>query len=393
MYLVGGSVRDFLLGKSPKDYDLVTSASPGEILALFPEGLDVGRAFGVIKIPLSRISAEIAIDDDERFLEIATFRADGEYLDGRRPSEVVFGDPYSDVLRRDFTINGLLYDFKSKRILDAVGGVEDLAAKKLRTIGDARARFHEDGLRILRAIRFAARFGLSLDPTLYSGIQAERARLRKVSQERVRDELVSLFSGPGIQIGYEMLRDLELWPLILPEALGIKAELFGEWERSGIPRSEELIFSLLFSAQVGERDEAVLQSICDRMKLSKAVSHTVKKVLLELPRMSEAFRMRDAKLIRWIAEPHFPVLLDLYRLRALVEGGDFMTAEFYLGLLRDLSLEPPLGAPLLSGEDLIELGFKPSRRFSEVLREVEDERIEGRISTREDAIEFVINHF
>ncbi|RYZ70226.1 MAG: hypothetical protein EOP09_06440 [Proteobacteria bacterium] len=246
---------------------------------------------------------------------------------------------------------------------------------------------------MLRAIRFAARFGFDLDSELIRALETEKLRLKKVSQERVREELLALFSGGGLEFGFRLLRDFGIWPLILPEAQGLRSELFSEWERSKLPRSEELIFSLLFSAQAGERDEAVLQSICDRMKLSKTTAQIVKKVLVDLPRIQEVFRMRDAKLIRWVSEPHFRVLLDLHRIRVAAEGGDLMIAEFCDGLLRDLENAPPVGPPLLTGEDLIELGFKPSRRFSEVLREVEDERMEGRISSKEQAIEYAISRF
>jgi poly(A) polymerase len=212
-YLVGGAVRDFLLGVPTKDFDLATDATPDEIEELFPNAIDVGRSFGVMKIPF----------EDGSFVEVATFREDAEYNDYRHPKSVRFSGPEEDASRRDFTINGLFYDPKSRRVLDCVGGFADLQAKKIRAIGDPAARLREDALRVLRAVRFAVRFGFKIEETTWKALLENARFTRKVSAERIRDEIASMLKGRKPQDAISMLRELGIVSLWLPEVAKVKS--------------------------------------------------------------------------------------------------------------------------------------------------------------------------
>ena len=422
-YVVGGCVRDFLLGKPAKDHDIVTSASPDEICGLFPDAITVGKAFGVIKVPLRQGPAGAT-------LEIATFREDLEYEDHRHPTAVRFAGPAEDAARRDFTINALFYDPKTSRILDTVGGVEDLKSGIVRAIGEPSERFREDALRLLRAVRFTTRFGFRLEPATEQAVK-DRARLiTKVSAERIRDEVTLMLLGPGSAVSVRMLRELGLLAHVLPEVDSLArvpdspvnepggATVFAHTlrvlellERSGSPRSVPLVWAALlhgvgkgmafdrsggknfnghelFASQIAHR-------VCERMRLSRDESARVCVIVSELLKFRDVFQMREATLQRFIAQPAFAELLALHRADALASDGNLAFHEFCSARLREMEEARRKGfdARLLKGDDLVQLGLKPGPRFSEILREVEDLALERKLTTKEEALEYVLRNF
>jgi tRNA nucleotidyltransferase/poly(A) polymerase len=379
VYLVGGCVRDFILGRVPKDFDLVTDATPDEILELFPEGLDVGKKFGVIKLP--------------PFLEIATFRSDGEYVDGRHPNEVTFGDPFSDVLRRDFTVNGLLLDFKQKRILDAVGGLEDLKLGVIRAIGDPKERLNEDALRLLRAVRFSVRFQFPLEKSLREAILSSVKKLKRISNERIRDELQLIFLGANAGSGFSQLKELGILSEVLPEAEKLTEKIWKGYEREPAARNEVILWSILFSGIGRDDRDRKLQSLTDRFKLSRAIAQKIHFCLSELPKFKEVFEMRDARLLRWVREEGYVDLLELHRVFSRARDGNLMAYEFCKRLQKRTETEAQFQIKLLSGADLIDLGLEPGKRFSKILAEVEDLQFEGKLKSKREAIEFVLEHY
>lgn len=390
-YLVGGSVRDLLLRQPVKDYDLVTDADPDTLSELFPESIEVGKQFGVLKIPISRMGPSL-LGGDEEFLEIATFREDQEYLDHRRPKSVRFAGPLEDAARRDFTINGLFYDPKTRRILDCVGGMDDLKAGVIRAIGDPAERFHEDALRILRAIRFTARFGFKLDEATLKALHSEVRFTRKVSAERIRDEITLMMKGRDPEVAYELMKETGVFSLWVPEALKAKVQLFAALDLSPTPRSTALVWAALLSEIGGEDPSKALQGACDRMRLSGDDKKRVIELVVNLPRFNDVFSMRPVTLNRWVREPFFPELLQLFRAHAIARDGNQMAYQFAMRLHQD-ALSQGENPKLISGEDLIQLGFNPGPTFSEILRVVEDLAIEKRLMTKDQALEYVLKHF
>lgn len=411
VYFVGGAVRDFLLGRQPKDFDLVTDATPDEILELFPHSIEVGKKFGVIKtLHLLKKTKKIKSDDTSESLfldetkevEVATFRCDGDYHDGRRPTQVTFGDPFSDVLRRDFTINGLLFDYKQKRILDAIGGVEDLKNGLIRSIGDPLKRFDEDALRLLRAVRFAARFDFKLEDSLKSAIGASLKKCRRLSNERIREELKQIFLGEHVLRAFHLLNDLGLLREILPEYEAIPERLVKSFENEKEKRTEGLFWTILFLPIFLKTDtfnkekkefERLFQSLTDRFKLSKALSEEIYFCLTEYPKFNEVFDMREATLLRWLKEPHFPALSLYYKVLSQSKNGNLMAHQFCENLRNQFLMEQKVAQKLLTGDDLIEMGFSPSKAFSKILKEVEDLQYEGKMTTKDEAIHYVLERF
>lgn len=282
-FLVGGAVRDFLLGLPTKDYDLATDASPDEVAKLFPNAVEVGKAFGVMKIPYGEGEAT-------EWIEIATFREDSEYTDFRHPKSVRFAGPEEDAQRRDFTINGLFYDPKTRRILDCVGGFADLQAKRLRAIGDPTARLKEDALRVFRAVRFAVRFGFKIEEATWKALLENARFTRKVSAERIRDELGLMLKGRNPQDAVAMLKELGVASLWLPEALKVKPGVFKALEEDPSPRSTALVFAAALSEAGGDEPEKSLQSACDRLRLSGDEKKRVIDIVIGLPNLTMLFR-------------------------------------------------------------------------------------------------------
>jgi poly(A) polymerase len=380
-YLVGGAVRDALLGLPMKDFDLATDATPDEVEELFPNAVDVGRAFGVMKVPFG-----------DEVIEIATFREDAEYTDYRHPKSVRFAGPEEDASRRDFTINGLFYDPKTRRVLDCVGGFLDLQAKKIRAIGDPTARLKEDALRVLRAVRFAVRFGFKIEEATWRALLENARFTRKVSAERVRDELALMLKGPRPGEAIAMLRELGIVSLWFPEVAKVKPQVFTALSDDGGVRSTAIVFAAALSETGGEEPEKLIQGACDRLRLSGEDKKRVIDLVLGLPKFNHAFQMREATLRRFVLEPYFDELLQLHRAIARVNDGNLMAYRF-LRKLREEAMAGPATEKLLTGGDLVVLGFSPGPQFSDILRVVDDLTLEKKLSTKDEALEYVVKHF
>lgn len=351
-YLVGGCVRDLLLGREPMDYDVATDARPESIVELFPVGHLVGAHFGVV-----------LVKEGDEVVEVATFRSDGVYSDGRRPDSVQFeGGPEADARRRDFTINGLFLDPATDQVLDFVGGEPDLHAGVIRAIGDPRARFAEDHLRLLRAVRFAARFGFRIEPATADAIREGRVAIRAVAVERVRDELDRILTEGGDRHGVGLLIELGLLAEIVPEA----SEPY-----AGTGNMAGLLHGL---------GDAAVSRVMGRLRFSNEDIDAARETVAGRRLISELRGDRPAVWKRFLRGPHFDSSLALFR--AL--GGDAATAEWWEDRRRDAGDLFP--APLIDGSDLIAAGYPPGPAFSRALTEVESAQLEGRASTRDDAM-------
>jgi poly(A) polymerase len=413
-YVVGGSVRDFLLERPSKDHDIATSASPDELCELFPDAITVGKAFGVIKIPVA----------EKHLLEIATFREDLSYVDHRHPSAVRFSGPEEDARRRDFTINALFYDPKTARILDAVNGVADLKAGVIRAIGEPRERFREDALRLLRAARFATALGFEIEKDTAAAIRDRARLLSRVSAERVRDELTLMLTGTRPDEAIKLLSDLGLLKIVLPEIDAFKgveqSSIYHpegdvwkhtmktlRWlERQEGTRSVILSWAALlhdvgkptaFVQNAGknfnghETEGARLAAVIgERLKMSRDEIDAIVWIIENHLKFKDVFQMREATLQRFIRHDYFEELLALHRADATASDGNLAYYEFCLRRLCELRSKPERGVlRLVTGADLIALGLKPGPEFALILRAVEDLAFEGKLKTRDDALKFV----
>jgi poly(A) polymerase len=418
-YVVGGCVRDFLLGRDCKDYDIATGANPDEICELFPNGVTVGKAFGVIKVPTGI---------QPPLLEIATFREDLDYTDHRHPKGVLFSGPVQDAQRRDFTINALFYDPKTQRILDSTGGLEDLKLGILRAIGNPSERFREDALRLLRAIRFKTRFGFKIDPDTSEAIRARARLVSKVSSERIRDELTLMWQGPHPEESLKLLSEYGLLSLVLPEVEALK----GVAQIPSYHRHEDVWAHLLkMLAYMAEQSPvrsatvswaAVLhevgkpvaselnggknfnnheiesvrltEKIATRLKMSRADCDRIVAMVADHLKFRDVFQMRESTLQRLIRQEHFEELLAFHKADAGASDGNLAYYEFCANRLETLkkSLTTDI-QKLVDGKDLIQLGFLPGPEFSEILRVVEDLTLEKKLTTKEEALEYVIKNF
>jgi putative nucleotidyltransferase with HDIG domain len=412
-YLVGGCVRDLLLGREPQDYDVSTGARPDQVVCLFPQAQLVGAHFGVVLVRTD--SAEV---------EVATFRSDHAYLDGRRPAAVDFEtDPRQDVIRRDFTVNGLLMDPESGEVLDLVGGRADLDARLIRAIGDPDARFAEDHLRMLRAVRFAARLGFSLEPRTLEAIRRLREKIRLISAERIRDEIVRILTEGGARRGFELLDATGLLLEILPEVAALKGvrqprEFHPEgdvWthtlmmlEGIGNPTVTLALGVLLHDIgkpatfRVAERirfddhpavGARIAGRILTRLRFPNDAIRQVEALTADHLRFKDVTRMRESTLKRFLRLDRFEEHLELHRLDCAMSHGLLGNYEFVRRKLAELPREELKPQPLLSGHDLIAAGYAPGPPFAGMLRAVEDAQLEGQISTREDALQLVRSRF
>jgi putative nucleotidyltransferase with HDIG domain len=411
-YLVGGCVRDLLLGTTPKDFDVSTDAPPGRILELFPGSGQVGAHFGVVLVRDG--------EPDRAHVEVATFRSDHDYADGRRPSRVQFeSDPRQDVLRRDFTINGLMMDSESGEVLDFVGGRADLQARLVRAIGDAEVRFHEDHLRMLRAVRFAARLGFSIEPETLAAIRRNHAAILRVSAERVRDELVRILIEGGAHYGFELLDATGLLSDLLPEVASMKGveqppEFHPEgdvWVHTlllleklarptptlawgallhdvGKPPTFRVAERIRFDGHV-EEGLRLAHGILNRLRFSREDEEQIEALVANHMRFKDMYRMKESTLKRFLRMPKFEEHLELHRLDCLASHGRLDNYEFARRKLEELPAEQLKPKPLLTGKDLIVAGYQPGPAFSKMLAAVEDAQLEGRIRTKEEALELV----
>lgn len=430
-YLAGGCVRDLLLGIEPKDFDVATSATPDQVLQLLPDRktLMVGAHFGVVLI----------CESDGISTEVATFRQDGAYSDGRRPDAVRFSaDPREDVLRRDFTINGMLLDpdqydrtaDPAAATLDYVGGREDLAAQVIRAIGDPVLRFTEDKLRMLRAVRFAARLRFRIDSGTAAAIGQLASQISIVSPERIRDELTMILTEGGARYGFELLDELGLLPHILPEITKLHGVLQPpEYHPEGdvwihtllllekLPAgvSPTLAWGALLHdvgkpatfrapdpsnpqdrirfnghVEVGVR---IAEVLLHRLRFSNEEISQIVALVKNHMRFGDVKHMRESTLKRFLRLPGFDEHLALHRMDCLSSHGDLSLYEFAKGKYEATPIEAIQPTPLLTGRELIAAGYQPGPRFRKMLEAVEDAQLEGVLTTAEEALRFIESRF
>ena len=412
-YLVGGCVRDLLLGRQPEDFDIATDARPEEVLHLFPKAELVGAHFGVA-----------LVRDGEAHVQVATFRSDDSYLDGRHPTQVRYEDrPEEDVKRRDFTVNALMYDVQSGRVRDFVDGQRDLEARLIRTVGDPEARFAEDHLRMLRAVRFAAALRFTIHPDTFDAIRRLKSRIRRVSAERIRDEIFRILTEGGARYGFELLDESGLLEELLPEVAALKGvrqppEYHPEgdvWthtllmlERMEKPTVALALGVLLHDvgkpptfretdrirfhnhAKVGAEMAA---EICRRLRCSREITARVAALARDHLKFIDVKKMRPATLKRFLREPHFEELLELHRLDCLASHGNLENYEFCKRKLAELSEQDLRPKPLITGRDLIAAGYRPGPAFRRMLEAVETAQLEGKLDSPAAALAFVRSRF
>jgi poly(A) polymerase len=419
-YLVGGCVRDLLLDREPADYDIATSATPHEVIRIFPQTFAVGAQFGVVLVPVRRDGADG--ERDNFATEVATYRSDGAYSDGRHPDEVQFSkDARMDVQRRDFTINGLLLDPDTREVLDYVGGRDDLQRGIIRTIGEAHQRFAEDKLRMLRAVRFAARFGYSIDNQTFAAIRELAPQIHQVSHERVRDEILKMLTEGHARRAFELLDQTNLLEQVLPEIKkmqGVEQPLQYHPEGDvwihtlmlleGLPAgcSKTLALGALLHdvgkpptfriapdrirfdghAEIGTKMAA---EICHRFRLSNDDTSQVLSLVANHMRFGSVTQMKESTLKRFFRLPKFDEQLELHRLDCMSSHRDLSLYDFAQEKFHSLPAEQIRPTPLITGDDLIAAGYKPGPQFKDLLTAVEDAQLDGKIGTKEEAMQLV----
>lgn len=411
-YFAGGCVRDELRGTTPEDYDIATSARPGEVQKLFPHTQAVGAHFGVI----------LVMEHGHAF-EVATFRSDHEYIDGRRPEMVTFSTPEEDAARRDFTINGMFFDPVAGSLIDFVGGRADLAADTLRAIGDPASRFHEDKLRLLRAIRFAARFNFEIDPPTWDALRSRSADIHVVSAERIREELVKILSHPNRVRGFDLLDHSGLLREILPEVEALKGcEQPPQFHPEGDvfvhtrlmlellpPDAPPLVVLSVLFHDIGKpptfryhADEDRIRfnghdrvgaemttAIMERLRFSRSDTDTVVEAVRQHMVFKDVKNMRTSKLKRFMARDGFAGEMELHRVDCLSSHGALDNLEFLQTKSEEFASEPLIPPPLINGRDLIALGWRPGPSFGPILEAVQTAQLEGTLTTREEALAWV----
>ena len=419
-YLVGGCVRDLLLGLAPQDYDIATSARPDDVMSLFPETIPVGAQFGVVLV-VFRAENETSIH-----VEVATYRSDIGYSDGRHPDAVRYSETaQEDVQRRDFTINGLLLDPIKNEVLDYVGGRSDLEHKIIRTIGNPAHRFQEDKLRMMRAVRFAARLDYTIESRTMAAIRELAREIHQVSRERTRDELDKMLTEGHARRCFELLDATGLLAEILPEISALKGvkqppQYHPEgdvWIHTlmlleGLEKgcSKSLAWGVLLHdigkpptfrvapdrirfdqhAEVGTR---MTEAICRRLRFSNDVTEQVSALVANHMRFGDVRKMKESTLKRFMRLPLFAEHLELHRLDCSASHRDLSLYDFVRKKLENTPEEEIRPAPLLTGIDLIQGGWAPGPQFSVMLQAVEDAQLEGSLHTRDEAISFVATNF
>jgi poly(A) polymerase len=412
-YLAGGCVRDMLLNKPPQDYDITTSAKPDAITEIFPQTVPVGAQFGVM----------LVVVDGEPF-EVATFRHDGPYLDGRHPSQVRYGTLKEDILRRDFTINGMVYDPIDDHVIDLVEGEKDIERRSLRAIGNACERFEEDRLRMVRAVRFAASLDFTIEEKTLDAIGALAPTVGQISWERIGEEITRVLTEGGARKGFELLDATGLLLQIMPEVAAMKGvEQSPDYHPEGDvfthtmlllshlqAPAETLAYGCLLH-DVGkppclrregerltfyghtEKGAEMAGEILKRLKRSRATWERVGYLVRNHLRHIQAPNMRLSTLKRFLGEAGIDELLELTRIDALSSNGDLQYYRFCRQKLEEFKEEEIHPAPLLRGRDLIEMGFLPGPGFSEILKQVEEAQLGGELSSREQALAWVAQYY
>jgi poly(A) polymerase len=419
-FFVGGSVRDLLRGREPAEFDIVTSAFPDVVRSLFPRTVSVGESFGVI----------LVIEDGRQY-EIATYRIDRAYEDGRRPSGVEFSIlAEEDVRRRDFTVNGLLMDPETCRVVDHVGGMEDLQRRVIRTIGDPEERFFEDHLRMLRAVRFAANLDFEIDSLTRSAIKKHSRAIRRISAERIRGEVSLIITRRGARKGMELLSDTGLLAEILPEIDAMRGvsqpghyhpegdvwehtlrmlDMLTERPLQGYGPADTILAWGVLLHDVGkpltrtedakgihfyghsQKGEAIAESLMQRLRFSRSDIETVAALIHHHMLFMNVLEFRPNRLKRFLRMPDFALHLELHRLDSLASNGNLESYAYCEAMLIELADEELRPPRLLTGSDLIEMELKPGPLFSKILRAVEDAQLDGDLSTPEEARRFVLS--
>ena len=416
--LVGGCVRDLLLGREPADYDLTTDARPEQVASLFPESVSVGAQFGVILIPRDGLK-----------VEVATFRSDVGHSDGRHPDRVVYANtPQEDVWRRDFTINGLLMPHDTGEVLDFVGGQADLEAKVIRAIGEPDRRFAEDKLRMMRAVRFAARFGFEIEAATFRAVRRHVEEIHQVSPERLREELTKLLTEGAAKRAFELLDETWLLERVLPEIGAMKgvqqpSQYHPEgdvWIHTlmmleGLPAGSRptLAWGVLLhdvgkpptfqsAAETGDRIRfnnhvevgvRMAEAICRRLRFANEDTEQILALVDNHMKFGAVEEMRTSTLKKFVRLPRFEEHLALHRLDCLASHGHLDSYEFVRRFLAETPPERVRPERLLTGDDLQDMGFRPGPLFSEILEALEDAQLEGEIKTRAEAERFVLERF
>ena len=416
--LVGGCVRDLLLGREPADYDVATDATPVEVAGLFPESVAVGAQFGVMLIPRNGLK-----------VEVATFRSDMGYSDGRHPDHVVYSQtPKEDVQRRDFSINGLLMRHDNDEVLDFVGGQNDLKAGVLRAIGDPELRFAEDKLRMMRAVRFAARFDFEIESETFRAVQRHVNEIQQVSPERLREELTKMLTEGAARRAFELLDETWLLGQVLPEIAAMKGvkqppEFHPEgdvWihtrlmlEQLARGASPTLAWGVLLhdvgkpptfqsAEETGDRirfnhhvDVGVrmAEAICRQLRFSNEDTEQIAALVGNHMRFGAVQAMKKSTLKRFVRLPRFDEHLELHRLDCLSSHRHLDSYEFVQHFLDETPPEQVRPERLLTGDDLLAMGFEPSPEFARILRGIEDAQLEGQLRTKEQAKEYVATNF
>jgi poly(A) polymerase len=415
-YLVGGCVRDLIRGVRPPDYDIVTSARPDEICSLFSHTIPVGISFGVV----------LVIEGGQKY-EVATFRTEDNYLDGRRPSRVVFATAEEDVRRRDFTVNGILLDPEAGTLIDYVGGRKDISSRLIRTIGAAEKRFAEDHLRMLRAVRFAANLGYDVDDDILTAIRGHVKDIHRISAERIRDELTKLLTRGGARRGMELMADTGLLEELLPEVKAFSGieqpptfHPEGDvWEHTlrmlaMLPAETEADPRLAWGVVLHDAGKAVTRSVdergvhfyghvqrgeeiarraMERLRFSGSDQATILSLIHGHMLFMNVREMRPSRLKRFLRMPDFALHLELHRLDCLGSHGLLDNYEFCREKLAEIPKEELRPPHLITGHDLIEMGFTPGPLFAAILQAVEDAQLNGQISFADDARRLVTDRW
>ncbi len=426
--VAGGAVRDRLLGVTPRDADIATAARPEDVAALFPDTKYVGASFGVVLVP-----------HDTHMIEVATFRREGPYLDGRRPSTVTYTGEVEDAHRRDFTVNGLFLDPATNEILDHVGGRADLDARILRAIGDPEARFREDHLRLLRAVRLAAQLGFTIEPATFDAVRRLASLAASVAAERTRDELLRILTGPDPHRGLQLLHESGLLAVVLPEVAAMEGV---EQSPEHHPEGDVLVHTMLLFRHLAPSVEAfagtgaaaalghtpattvspelafgallhdvgkpptferapdrirfplhakvgadMADAIARRLRFSNDSTERIVALVEHHMKFKEVRNMRVATLKRFLAMPGFDEHLALHRADCLSSHRNLENWEFCREKLEEFGREEIRPAPLVTGDDLLSLGYKTGPELGRELRRIEEMQLEGTISTQDEAIE------
>jgi poly(A) polymerase len=407
-FWVGGCVRDLLLGREPADYDVATNARPDAIRKTFKRSIPVGEKFGVI----------VVVEKGQQF-QVATFRAEADYRDGRRPEQVSFGDAIADAQRRDFTVNGLFFDPVQNKVHDWVRGQKDLRAKIIRTIGLPEERFAEDHLRMLRAVRLAAQLGFEIEPGTFKALQANAPKIHAFSPERIRDELIKLFAPPHAARGLELLHQSGLLKQVLPEiAATVNCEQSPDFHPEGtvFEHLKLMLTQLATNADpllpwaillhdvakplTASRDPAtgsihfygherigadMAKAILERLRFPrKQIEDVVNAVRCHM-QFKDAMEMRKSTLRRLLMRPTFPLELDLHKLDCLGSHGRLDVYHYLVAQTHELDNQPEIRPPLLKGADLIALGMKPGPAMGALLAEIREKQLQDELKTKAQA--------